>query len=119
MQSWKESKAGWLKVLRCLGKLKEVVFVREPLGYSYPAKPHSYQLLELGEVDVAVYEFSGELWKARILMDLEAEKKMWPDWKMPKVEFKAITDQSKRGDEGGVGVFWQPRKLRAGDSWRR
>lgn len=61
MQSWRESKSSWLKVLRSLQKVKEVVFVREMFDLSSCTKSPEYRLLELEELDVAFYEFSGEL----------------------------------------------------------
>jgi hypothetical protein len=117
MHSWRESKGGWLKVLRGLEKVKEVVFVRELLGYESPVVKQEYRLIELAEVDVAVYEFSGELWRARISMDLEAERKLWPEWKVPNIEFKAITDAPESAEGEGVVVHGKPRKLR--DTWRK
>ena len=102
MHSWRESKVGWLNVLRSLEKLKEVVFARELLGSVSPSREASLRLLNLEEVDVAVYEFSGVLWRARISADVEREKKMWPEWKVPKLEFKAITDGSEVNEDGGL-----------------
>jgi hypothetical protein len=115
MQSWRESGAGWLKVLRGLEKLKEVLFVRELFGRSGGG---GYRLVELAEVDVAVYEFSGELWRARILRDLEKEKKVWLGWKAPKVEFMGIVEGGGSGEDREVDVCRRPRTLRDGSSWR-
>jgi hypothetical protein len=118
MQSWRESGPGWLTVLRRLEKLKEVIFVREMMGYSTPAKSPNYRLFEFGELDVAFYEFSGELWRKRILGDIEQEKKLWPGWKVPRIEFMAIVE-GVGGSEDAVDVCRRPRRLRPGDSWRR
>lgn len=68
---------------------------------------------------MATYEFSGELWRTRILADIAREQKIWPEWKVPRVEFKAITDTSERIGNGEVDVWRHPRKLKPGDSWRR
>ena len=104
MHSWRKTKRAWLSVLRGLEKLREVVFVRELLGH------HSgfYHLLELEQVDVAVYEFSGELWRARILKDLKEENIKWPEWKLPRVKFKAIAGQYKGfEDNWACGEAWK------------
>ena len=91
MHSWRESKLAWLKVVRGLENLREVVFVREFWGNALCAG--KYHLLELGQMDVAVYEFSGDLWSMRILADIKAKKEVWPEWKVPTVEFKAISEE--------------------------
>ena len=119
MQSWKESGSEWLKVLRQLEKLKEVIFVREMLGYSTPSRSPDYRLFELGELDVAFYEFSGELWRAKILDDVEKEKGLWPGWTVPKIEFMGIVEDGEGSEEDAVDVCRRPTKLRPGDSWRR
>ena len=52
------------------------------------------------------------------MMDIEAEKKLYPQWKTPRLEFKAIVDGSHGSDEG-MDVGRRRRKIRPGNSWRR
>jgi hypothetical protein len=114
MHSWRETRVGCLKLLRSLGKLDQVVFVRELLKCCNHSM--NYRLLGLVEVAVAEHEFSGELWKSRILLDFDREKQVWPEWRVPKLVFKAITDKSEVGRQCD---FQHPRKLKRGNSWRR
>jgi hypothetical protein len=105
MHSGRESKVGWLEGVAELGEVEGGwFFARELLGSVSPSREASLRLLNLEEVVIAVYEFSGELWNVRILADVEREKKMWPEWTVPKLEFKAITDGSEVNKDGGLVV---------------
>jgi len=113
MHSWRESSAGWLKVLRALEQLKELVFVREMIGSE--SDTPGYQLVDLEALDVTDYEFSGELWSSRILLDIERERQVWPLWKTPRVVFKAIANNST----SGRAEMRRSRERKPGNSWRR